>query len=442
MRLLLLYLRLRRLLLGGLRLPKLRLRRLLLLQLWMLLLLYHRLRRLLRRRLRLSKLRLRRLLLLQLWMLLLLYQRLRRLLRWRLRLSKLRLRRLLLLQLWMLLLLYQRLRRLLLRRLCLSKLWLSLLLPRWQLLLRLLSWRDGRPERPPRLRSDITVERGARRSRRLLGNYLSLHNRSRRFDCRDGGGAHYAFLHRRHRNVALNLRPLHLLRINSNVGSRHGSRVHERVVRDRGDRIDISLVYVSNLVDIHVVVNIRDINDVHRCIRYVHVLHVTHTGAIRRNVHFTRAKREPRHASPSTAERHGRAESRSADEDDQGRRIHGAHNHRTRNPAPTSADFRPAPVVKWSKAPRFVFDPGPSPGRNPNPMSVAVRRPSGSDASRKPDVSVIGHVSPLAVVVEVVVADYVTGDVAGGFGTLFAVVAGAAPVVKIVETPGLPAVVG
>ena len=201
-------------------------------------------------------------------------------------------------------------------------------------------------------------------------------------------------------------------------------------------------MHVGDFVDVHVVVNVCDIDDIHRGVRHVDVLHVARARAVRRNVHFTRAQREPRDSSTPTAERHRHAEPRAADENHQSRRVHGPHHYGTRHPAPASADFRPAAIVKWSKAPGFVFHPGPTPRCDPNPMSVAVRRPSDGDTRGEPHISIIGGVSPLAIVIEVVIADNVARDVAGGLGVLFAIVAAAAPGVKFVATAGSPAVIG
>ena len=144
------------------------------------------------------------------------------------------------------------------------------------------------------------IERRARRRRRFLGHSLPLHYRCRRLGRCDGPRADDAPLHRRHRKVALHFRRLHLLRIDADGGGAHGTRVHERVMRNRGDRSNISLVDVGDLGDVHVVVDVRDVDDVHRRIRDVHLLHVALARAVRRNVHFARAEREPRDASPST----------------------------------------------------------------------------------------------------------------------------------------------
>ena len=215
----------------------------------------------------------------------------------------------LLLERWLLrTLLDLRLRRLLLGRLGWPNLRLHRLLlllrPLLNLLLWLLSRRDRGPERPPRLRSDIAIKRRSRGRRRLLSDNLPPHDRFWRFNCRDGAAAHDALLYRRHRKIALNFRRLNLLRVNANSGSRNGTGVHERVMRNRGHRSDIILVHVGDFIDVHIVVDVSDIDDVHRCVRDIHVLHIAHARAVRRNVHFARTQREPRDASASTTERH------------------------------------------------------------------------------------------------------------------------------------------
>jgi hypothetical protein len=141
-----------------------------------------------------------------------------------------------------------------------------------------------------------------RRSRSLLGDNLPLHYRGRRFSRCDGACADDAPLHRRHSKVALNFRRLNLLRIHANGGSADGTRVHERVMRNRGHRLDVVLVHVGDFINRHVIVYVRNIHDVHRRIRDIHLLHVALARAVGRNVNFARTKREPRDASPSTTE--------------------------------------------------------------------------------------------------------------------------------------------
>jgi hypothetical protein len=55
---------------------------------------------------------------------------------------------------------------------------------------------------------------------------------------------------------------------------------------------------------------------------------------------------------------------------------------------------------------------------------------------RKPYGAILRNASPLAVIIEVFVADHVAGDVARGLGMLFAIVTGNAPLVKSVRALG------
>src|SRR5208337_2657422 len=55
-----------------------------------------------------------------------------------------------------------------------------------------------------------------------------------------------------------------------------------------------------------------------------------------------------------------------------------------RSPSPIAAGIHPAPIVKWRETPRRVIDPGPSPGINPHPVSVTIRRPIRSHGCRYP----------------------------------------------------------
>src|SRR5438105_14946020 len=62
-------------------------------------------------------------------------------------------------------------------------------------------------------------------------------------------------------------------------------------------------------------------------------------------------------------------------------------------------------------APRLGRNPRPAPGVLPDPVAGAVRGPVGGDGRRRPDPSVIAHLLPSAVVVEVVRAHDVGADV-------------------------------
>lgn len=74
------------------------------------------------------------------------------------------------------------------------------------------------------------------------------------------------------------------------------ARVHECVVRDDRDSIIHVLVHVrdvGDMIDGVVVVDVRDLRDVHSRIRDVDAVHISAADAVRRNVDFTRAERKP-----------------------------------------------------------------------------------------------------------------------------------------------------
>ena len=54
---------------------------------------------------------------------------------------------------------------------------------------------------------------------------------------------------------------------------------------------------------------------------------------------------------------------------------------------------------------------------------------------------VTGSVPPLSVFIEILVADDIAGNIAGGYGTLFAEVARAGPAVEFIQTTGPIAVI-
>jgi hypothetical protein len=63
-----------------------------------------------------------------------------------------------------------------------------------------------------------------------------------------------------------------------------------------------------------------------------------------------------------------------------------------------------------------------------------IRRPSGVDAIGKPNVAVGGVIAPVAVAVEVFVADDIRREVVRGRGIIVAVIAGFGPSVEVVRT--------
>src|SRR5207248_1303556 len=98
--------------------------------------------------------------------------------------------------------------------------------------------------------------------------------------------------------------------------------------------------------------------------RDVHVVHIGAAHAIARNVGFSRSQRKPSHT-------HTNREVSAAHERHQRRSPHRTNHNRSRNPEPATSYERPASVVKWSKAPRLIFHPRPSPWSNIDPVAEA-----------------------------------------------------------------------
>jgi len=80
------------------------------------------------------------------------------------------------------------------------------------------------------------------------------------------------------------------------------TRIHKRVVVDHGHAVRHSLIDVRNIrdmVDGHVVIHIRDLRHVHTRVGNVHVLHVSRTGAVPRDKHFSGPQWKPSYPAPA-----------------------------------------------------------------------------------------------------------------------------------------------
>src|SRR5690606_21807556 len=104
-------------------------------------------------------------------------------------------------------------------------------------------------------------------------------------------------------------------------------------------------------------------------------------------------------------EGHRDAHPGTAEPADQCRRIHRANVSRAWHPAPAVANVSPAAVMEWRETPARIVDPRPAPRRNVRPAAEAVWSPVVGDVSRAPDITVFRFADPLAVVVQVLVAD-------------------------------------
>ena len=194
------------------------------------------------------------------------------------------------------------------------------------------------------------------------------------------------------------------------------------------------LVHVMDVGDAHVVdpvVVVGDVRDV-RNARVVDVdrAEVVAAHAIRRNVRFAVAQREPADAGAAAGPYHKR------------RRIPWTHADWSGNPAPRSAYNRPAAVVEGSEAPGGIINPGPAPRLNPCPVAVPIGLPSDRYPGWKPYRAVDRDLSPSTIFVEVFVSDHVRGDVAGGNGAITPLLAPHAPLVEGIESRRIESLVG
>src|ERR1700722_4214133 len=83
-------------------------------------------------------------------------------------------------------------------------------------------------------------------------------------------------------------------------------------------------------------------------------------------------------------------------------------------------------------APGTVVDPSPSPRGDPIPVSFVIWSPAGVDVVGKPYVAVGGIVSPVAVVVEVVISDFVMRQILRRTRVVVPVVAGFGPAIELI----------
>jgi hypothetical protein len=182
---------------------------------------------------------------------------------------------------------------------------------------------------------------------------------------------------------------------------------------------------IRDFIDGIVVVDVCDLNIGHAGVGHVYVLNVTRTGAIPRNVNFSRPKRKPSHRFGAYANSDG--ESAATDKRNQSRRVNRGHSDRPWNPAPAISGISPAAIVEWRKSPRLVFNPRPSPRIHISPMTVAVRCPVSGYTSRLPNISIFRIGAPAAIIVEVLVAGHIRGNVLAAAGAVFTPVAGKRP---------------
>ena len=243
--------------------------------------------------------------------------------------------------------------------------------------------------------------------------------------------AQHALSRRSHGNPRTHRRRREFARVYSNRRLRHRLRAHERVLRNHHHCALHIPVRIRNVGDVCGVVNDRRVIDVghlrnvHRGIADVDAVHVCLADVIRRHINFPRTKRKPSYIS-SPASR------TSADEDHERWGVHCLYRHWSGYPTPASTDRNPATVVKRRIAPWGVIDPRVAPGIDPIPMASVIRSPSGFHLGI-PDVPVIRIIAPVAMVIEIVIADHIVRKVLRGTRRIVTVIAILGPGIEVIE---------
>ncbi len=161
----------------------------------------------------------------------------------------------------------------------------------------------------------------------------------------------------------------------------HAAATGEAVLGNCRHRVLDPPVHIVNprIIGIPATVIIVDRGVVEHRVGVVHAGKVTLARLVRRKIRLARPQRKPAYRRGS-ADAETQAETQpaasSADPAHQSRSIQRSHAIRSRYPAPAPAKGSPTAVVIGSKAPRGVVHPGPTPGRDPGPMAVMIRRPA------------------------------------------------------------------
>src|SRR5439155_8074800 len=119
----------------------------------------------------------------------------------------------------------------------------------------------------------------------------------------------------------------------------HGLRLHESRLgycSDRGRALEVGVAHIGRLA---IVIDVRDVGVVDDGVGDVDPREILAADRVRGPIDFARSKRKP---TDRTAAAHRYAEVASADERDKRGRVHGSLPRRTRHPAPTLLDERPA----------------------------------------------------------------------------------------------------
>ena len=257
-------------------------------------------------------------------------------------------------------------------------------------------------------------KRSRSRRRRDTRHHLTLHHR-RWWPCRGSSSSHrqHGLPRRRHGG---RYHPSRLY--SADVGCRYrprrlsnGLAAGERRLRHRHHGVWRSAVHeclvVNRVVDVDGVVYVCDVHVRNTGVIHVHVTEITLAACVGRRIHFAIAQGQPAERRAS-ANPDRNAPMRSTEPSHhRGRIIGPTLPARPGSPAPAIIDIRPAAVMERGKTPAHVVLPGPSPGVNPDPAPVMIRCPSRLNPARIPNCSVIPGLLPVAIIVEIFIADHI-----------------------------------
>ncbi len=198
--------------------------------------------------------------------------------------------------------------------------------------------------------------------------------------------------------------------------------VHEGIARGNRNGIHVMSIDKINVANVRV----EDVHVVDECVVNIDDGDKAGAGKEPREERLPKAQREPAHAkaSPKTPA--------SAKEAHKRRPVNRRPIERARAPAPAAREIVPAAIMEGSKAPGVVVNPSPTPRVHPAPITVAVRSPTRGHIGGVPHMSVLRLIAPGAVVIEIVIAGHVAGNVPPGNRAIFFQVALFRPAIKSV----------
>ena len=140
------------------------------------------------------------------------------------------------------------------------------------------------------------------------------------------------------------------------------------------------------------------------CVADVDVPEITAARPIPREERLAEAQRAPPESSAKAqaeAKVNADTEVRTAKPSDQSGSVKRPLPVRSRCPTPRGAKIHPTAIVERSESPRSSVYPSPSPRRLPDPLPIAIRRPSRCDSTGFPHVSIFRRIVPGSVLIQI-----------------------------------------